>query len=188
MQQLLAYLGNYGTLSPALLQELHSILKHKIFRKKEHLLRAGQTGQYIYFIIDGAVRTYTIKGCKEISGWFLLPNDVQITIESYQRREPACQNVQAIKETEVMYVSYAELRHLIEHYPEFKTIFLERVLHYYALLAKKYFEDSLLTPEQRYLQLIARHPDWLEQIPVKYLASFIGVSGPYLSKLRKKLD
>ncbi|UBM59488.1 Crp/Fnr family transcriptional regulator [Marinilongibacter aquaticus] len=166
-----------------------SILETKKLKKKEYLLREGQICRGIYFLSEGIMRTFhTNNDGKEINTAFYFQNDFLREIESMTHTIPSQKNIQTLKDSTVFYIDKSKLQRLYEK-SEFYQKLGRMILEKLTISEQKY--SSFLTtysPKERYLYLVENRPECIEQIPLQYLASYLGISRESLSRIRKRIQ
>jgi len=132
------------------------------------------------------LRLYYLADGIEISVWFSFQHSSAIEIYSFISQKPSNYFLQAIEDSEILYLPKPELDRLYHTHPKMQE------------LMRKFWEDVVLnlidrftalqrdSAEQRYLDLLSK-PAFLQTIPQKYLASFIGVTPTSLSRIRKNI-
>jgi CRP/FNR family transcriptional regulator, anaerobic regulatory protein len=158
----------------------------KKINKNEFLFRQGEICKQFIVVKSGCLRLFYFNGDTEVSVWFAFTNSSAIEISSFISQSPSEYNMQAIEESEIMYISVGELNRLCDEFPGMQ------------ILMKKYWEDVVVTlinrftslqrysAEKRYLDLL-KTPTYMQKIPQKHLASYIGVTPTSLSRIRKKI-
>ncbi|HET9431063.1 MAG TPA: hypothetical protein VFO70_07795, partial [Chitinophagaceae bacterium] len=134
----------------------------------------------------GCLRLYYIKDGIEVSVWFAFPESSAIEIYSFISENPSNYFLQAIEDSEILYLSKAELNKLYQYQPKMQEMmrnFWEDVI---LNLINRFTALQKDSAEKRYLDLL-NNPAYLETIPQKYLASFIGVTPTSLSRIRKQI-
>ncbi len=157
-------------------------------RRKEFLLRAGDTGRYIAFVNRGCLRSYTIdkKGVEHV---------VQFAIEewwiadlySFLTDEPATYYIDALEDSEVLLLdrpSQEELCATLPAYERFFRLLLERN---YIANHRRIAATLSLTAEERYLFFMKTYPQFVERLPQHQIASYLGITPESLSRIRRKL-
>lgn len=184
--ELKAFLTNYVAMDGAELQEVAGMFKSKSIKKNEFLLLEGEICQDLVFVQEGCLRLYYVDGEVEISVWFAFKNSSAIDIYSFISEKPSKYFLQAIEDSEVWFLPKAELLGLYETHPKMQE------------MMRRFWEDAVLnlidrftalqrdSAEQRYLDLLSK-PPYIQKIPQKYLASFIGVTPTSLSRIRKHI-
>lgn len=180
------FISQYVTLPETRLEEITAHFKTKTVKKNDYLLRPGETCKDLVFVQKGCLRLYYLKDDIEVSVWFAFQHSSAIEIYSFISGNPTNYFIQAIEDSEVLYLPKTELDKLYKTQPEM------------YVMMKNFWEDVILnlitrftalqtdSAEKRYLDLLNK-PAYLETIPQKYLASFIGVTPTSLSRIRKQI-
>ena len=181
------FIQRFVTLSDAEMEEISSKFKSKGVKKNSHLLKQGDTCKDFVFVEKGCLRLYYVKDGIEISVWFAFYPSSAIEVYSFISENPSDYFLQAIEDSEVLYLPKTELKKLYQYQPKMQEMmrnFWEAVL---LDLINRFTALETDSAEKRYLDLLNKQPDYLEKIPQKYLASFIGVTPTSLSRIRKKI-
>lgn len=187
MNTLLALLNAVHPLSESLQVYLITTLKEQFIPKKEFLLKTGHVSRRVCYVRSGLLRCFYTVGNEDISAWFMKEQDVIFSVESFLTQQPSTESIQALEDTVVYYISYDELQHIYRHYPEFN--FIGRVLteKYYLLSERRIQSIRMQRSLDRYDHLVAHHPDLVQRVPAKYLATYLGLTEVTLSKIKSKL-
>ena len=157
------------------------------YKKNSHILRVGETERYIYFIEKGVIRSYLERGESEITVEFSFQETIFSSYSSFLTQTPSQVNVQSITEVAIWRVSYEDLQKVYA----LSTIgnLIGRVATELLFIEKDNRELSLLskTAEERYLDLFNEQPGLIQNIPLKYIASYIGITPQALSRIRKRI-
>lgn len=165
-----------------------SILETKELEKRDYLLREGQVCQQVYFLCDGILRAFqTSEDGREINTAFYFKNEFLREIESMTKNIPTSKNIQAIKACTVICIDKSKLTDLYaqsDFYQQVGRAILESLT-----IAEQRYSSFLTTysPKERYLYLLKERPELIEQVPLQYLASYIGISRESLSRIRKRI-
>ena len=187
MEQLFAILNYLQTPPPGLLDRLSSFLVKKEFKKKEYLLREGQTSSKLYFIEEGLIRAYyTDKKDEEVTTWFMKDSDLIFSVESFYEQIPSFENIIAIEASTVWYITYHQLQALYKEFPAYN--YHGRVLteKYYIKSMKRQVALIKKTALERYQLLLEQEPYLLERASLQDIASYLGMTPEMLSKVRAK--
>lgn len=180
------FISKYVSLSEDELENITHKFKNKLVKKNNFLLRQGETCKDLVFVQKGCLRLYYLKDDIEVSVWFAFEQSSAIEIYSFISENPSNYFLQAIEDSEVLYLSKTELNKLYLHQPKMQEMmrnFWEDVI---LNLINRFTALQTDSAEKRYLDLLKK-PDYLETIPQKYLASFIGVTPTSLSRIRKQI-
>lgn len=187
MEKIRAYFETIVELSEEDWQLFSSNLIHEKLSKKTILLKKGQTEQFLSFIEAGLVRYYIPKAEYDLTFDFVFEDEFMGAYDSYITQTPCAYNVETLCDTILWRISYLDLQEIYAKTKSGNTIGrYESEL----LFLKKYERElSLLneTAEQRYLNLLEKQPRLIREIPLKYLASYIGITPQALSRIRKRI-
>lgn len=184
--ELKKFITNYVSLGDTELDSIACRFSRKAVKKGGHLLREGQICKDIIFVQQGCLRLYNISNDIETSVWFSFEHNSAIEIASFISEEPTSYFIQAIEDSEILLLPKTELNKLYHDYPKMQEMmknFLEDVV---LNLINRFTALQRDTAEKRYIDLLSK-PAYLQKIPQKYLASFIGVTPTSLSRIRRKI-
>ena len=180
------FICKYVSLSDSELDDIANKFKSKVVRKNNYFLRQGSTCRDLVFVEKGCLRLYYVKDDVEVSVWFAFEQCSAIEIYSFISENPSDYYLQAIEDSEVLCLSKSELHKLYQYQPKMHEMmrnFWEDVI---LNLLNRFTALQKDSAEKRYLDLLNK-PSYLETIPQKYLASFIGVTPTSLSRIRKQI-
>ncbi len=164
-----------------------SKLQIKSLKRKELILRQGQVCKHSYFINSGCLRYfYNVEGV-EVTGQFFFENGWYADFGSYLSGKPSDQNIEALEKTELLMLSKVDMDKLFVEIPKFEKF--GRLVAENAFLGMRQYTEMLTkqTPEEHYLNLIRDRPKVIERIPQHYIASYLGIKAPSLSRIRKRI-
>ena len=180
------FISQYVTLSDTELEEISDTFRYKKIQKNDYLFRQGDTCKDLVFVQRGCLRLYYLKDGVEISVWFAFENSSAIEIYSFINESPSEYFLQAIEDTEILFLPKTALNELFQQQPKMQEMmrnFWEDVI---LNLLERFTSLQKDSAEKRYLDLLNK-PAYLEAIPQKYLASFIGVTPTSLSRIRRQV-
>jgi CRP-like cAMP-binding protein len=163
-------------------------LRAKKIKRHQFLCEAGEIARYLYFVTKGCLRSYYA----DENGF---EHNVQFAIEdwwigdmaSFLSKKPASLFVEALEDSEVMQIDYPTMEDLYVKIPKLERFF--RILLQNAFIA---FEQRIIsviskTAEERYLEFINKYPLLEQRLPQIHIASYLGITPEFLSKIRKKI-
>ena len=165
-----------------------SLLEPKILLRKKVYLTAGEVCRNSAFVIEGALKSYTIdKEGKEHILSFATRDWWIADMYSYISRKPAILSIEAIADSEVLMLSYENQQLLYEKVPKFERFF--RILIENALVAsqQRLIDNLSSSAEERYLHFIQKYPSIPSCVPQHNIASYLGITPEFLSKIRGRL-
>jgi len=158
------------------------------FRKGKLLLKAGEICDHIYFIKKGAVRGFIKEGTKDITTWITAENEIVSSISSLDSKEPALENMQAIENCDLLAITYTDFQDLYNKFPEFNIVARKILQKYYQDAERRAFIARVANAEKKYRLFLTRYGHLANRIPLKYIASFLGITLETLSRVRKRLS
>ncbi len=166
---------------------LKQVLQEKSVEKNDFLLEAGKVERQIYFIKEGVFRIYLELPEKDITIDFGFPNELICSYSSLLTEKPSQVYVQSLSKSEVISITYKDLQEIYKTTDSGESIgrvFAEEFFLYKSAREFSFMKDS---PTERYLNLFSEQPHLIQEIPQKYLASYIGITPQALSRIRAKL-
>jgi len=154
-------------------------------KRGDYLIRAGEHEQHLSFVQEGALRAYTLKGDEEFTIRFAYTGSIAASIPAYFSDEASDVSIQAIRHSKL-------LRTHKRHFEAFMSKTTERLLTYNQLLKElmaTFYEREvdLLTssPAERLERVRKRSPQLFQEVPHKYIASYLRMSPETLSRMLK---
>lgn len=156
--------------------------------KGEVLLKEGQICKQFYFIFKGCMRSFSLENGREANIKFYMEDDIACDFESFKTETPTQFYLVAIEECVVYYGIKTEVVPILESDSSF-YIFVFRFFQELFFKEETHANTfKLLSPEERYLYLLKNYSQYLQRIPVSYLASYLGMSRETLTRIRKKVS
>ncbi len=164
-----------------------SKLQEVKFDKNTTLLKIGKIETNLSFISKGIVRLYIPKEESDLTFGFLFENEFVTAYDSLLTQAPSEYQIETLTKTVVWQISNKDLQEVYEKTNSGNIIGRKMAENMFLLKSKR--ELSLLSKsaEERYLNLFTDRPKLLEQIPLKYIASYIGITPQALSRIRKRI-
>lgn len=184
--ELKKFIQQYGYISTQDMDEIVNEFTFKKVRKEESLLKQGQICKELFFVKKGCLRLYYIANGVEITVWFSFENNSAIELSSFLSEAPSEYFLQAIEDSEILILSKSKLLELYKTHSIMEQVvrtFWEDVI---LNLLKRFTALQKDSAEKRYLDLLSK-PAYLQRIPQKYLASYIGITPTSLSRIRKNI-
>lgn len=192
---LLNYLGKLVDLDQAAVEIILNSCKDVLIPKGNTIFNEGKRTQYVYFILSGKARSYYTDLAGKAITWSFHFNEVQsdfknlfiVDYKSILSQTPATMYIEALTDIRAIRIGHRGI------YPDFDAVpILEqclRKLHESAFIAAydRVFNLLTLSASDRYNKLLRNEPHLLQMFPDKYLASYIGIEPPSLSRIRKNL-
>lgn len=164
-----------------------SLLEYKKISSKKIFLKEGDICKHSAFVIEGCLRGYTIDKNGFEHGLSFAPKNWWIgDMYSLLSQKPGILNIEAMIDTEVILLSKSNQEKLYNKIPKFERFF--RIITENSLIShqQRLIDNMSLTATERYLKFCKTYPTLINSIPQKQIATYIGVTPEFLSKLRAK--
>lgn len=157
-------------------------------KKGEFLVRSGELCPYFYFIQKGILRGYVQDGKKEITTWITAEHELATSITSFHVQQKSFENIQAIEECELTGLHYDDLQYLYNNFPEVNVTGRKLLEKYYRDAEERAYIARLTEATSKYQRFIATKSFMLNRVPLKFIASYLGMTLETLSRIRSKLS
>lgn len=167
---------------------IKSFWTEKTLKKGESLLRNGDVCRTDNFVINGTLKAFYINsetGAEEVL-YFAIENWWATDIDSFQKQQPSIYNIQAIEETELLQIRYDSFQEMLKQIPKLERFFRIILENYLGSLQRRIIYNNVYDAEQRYLDFIKDYPKISDKVPQYLIASYLGVTAEFLSRIRKK--
>jgi CRP-like cAMP-binding protein len=156
--------------------------------KRKYLLKEGMPSEHIYFVVKGALRGFIREGQKDITTWISIEMELVGSILAFDGVVRSIENIQTLEKCELLSLSIEELEVMYTRFPESNILARKILQRYYADAEKRAFIARLTNAENKYRHFLQRHQALANRIPLKYIASYLGVTLETLSRIRKKFS
>ena len=188
-ESLIKYFSSYTTI-PLTENEIDLIegaFVPKKFRKRQYFLQAGEVCKYTAFIVQGAMRQYTVddKGEEHVirlytENWWATDR------ESLMKQTPSIYFIDAWEDTEGLLVTKAGLIDLIDRIPSLSE-WIRNLDSNFAIASQRRLNAAIsLSAEERYHDLEKTYPEFLQRFPQHIIASYLGINRETLSRIRSR--
>lgn len=185
---LLQSISKHITLNKEEIDLLVSILKPRRVRKRQYLLQEGDVNKYTTFVNKGCLRSFVVdkNGTEHVfqfavEGWWI--GDLL----SLNTQTPSIMNVDALEDSEVLLISKQDLDEFYIKVPKYEHY--NRVILENAFIAHqtRIMQNICFTAAERYEYFKIKYPFLLNRIPQTQIASYLGITPEFFSKMRKQL-
>lgn len=159
-----------------------------IFPKNRIIEEEGKIPQYLYFVVSGYMRLfhYNDNG-DEITSHINCPPGFITSYFNFINQTKATENVECITECELLRITKDNLDNITSKSIAFKDFSIWVFQQSIAYNENRSKELATLTAEQRYQKLIDNYPQIIQNVPLQYIASFLGMNAKSLSRIRKQM-
>jgi CRP-like cAMP-binding protein len=184
---LIQFFQNSGLVSGPSAMEMAQVFQPFALAKDEVLLHEGQVSDTYLFLETGWIRAYALtpEGNEATTAIF---SDRQVVLEpsSFFQRVPTHENFHALTECKAWAISYSELNNLFHSRPEFREFGRAVLVKALAALKSRMLSMITETAEERYAAMMKNNPEIFQHVPLKHIASYLGVTDTSLSRIRRK--
>jgi CRP-like cAMP-binding protein len=164
-------------------------IKARTFRKRQYVLQAGDVCESEYYVFKGCLRAYLVneKGEEHI---------VQFAVEdwwvgdmySFLTETPAKLNIETVEESTLLLIAKKDMEELYREIPKLERFFRILVQNAFIALQERVLDAMSKNVEQRYIEFHRKYPQIEQRVPQHMIASFLGATPEFLSRIRKNLS
>ncbi|MDP2189117.1 MAG: Crp/Fnr family transcriptional regulator [Sphingobacteriaceae bacterium] len=184
--ELFAFFNSLQPLSPAAKTALVAIIQEKSYGKNEHIQTIGSSCRTVYWVKSGCARIFYYKDGTDITEHFAFENHLIVRAESLFTGKPTSKGIQAISPSTLYAIDSEKLFQLFDQQPDLERLFRRIIEREYVNSVKRLESLQFNTAKERYLELLAS-TDFVQKIPLKYIASYLGITQVSLSRIRAEI-
>ncbi len=191
MEAFKGILGNiqrYVTLDSEDQQDFVDIVETRPIKKRQFIVQPGFVCTHQTYVKKGAFRSYFVsdQGVEHtiqfaIEDWFISD------FNSYIHQTPASLFVEALEDSTIHQIEYHKVEQLCAHNPKLERFFRLVAQKAFAFSQRRVLSNLGNSAEERYLDFLERYPGIVQRVPQYALASYLGMSAEFLSKIRKRI-
>ena len=186
-QQLKAYINKFVTLTEEESEFFANKFEPKKIKKKQMIVQPDFVAKHRNFVVQGTFRSYVVGDLGEDYTITFAIEDWWITdYNSYIFQQPATMFVIALEDSTVLQISYENENILKAANYKYETFFRMIAERSTAFMQRRIITNLTHTAEQRYESFIEKYPLIAQRVPQYALASFLGMTTEFLSKIRNK--
>lgn len=171
-----------------ILDQLDDLITVRKLKKGDFLLREDQVCSEIVLIKKGILRSFFFNHQgNEITNCFAFENEFMGSFSSFITQKVAEENIQALTDTEIEVISKDGIEKLYQSSIYWQEVGRKIAEMEYVTLQKRMISFQKLSGTQRYEELYQNHKNYIQLIPLQYLASYLGVTPRHLSRIRKAI-
>ena len=188
-QQFLEYFSqSFGLFRPKPFKQLGIDCDVKTYQKGQNLIEQGQPAPHMFFVASGLVRyVCTSANGKEFSKYFLTGPGLVGSSRSMLRKQHSYFSIEALEPTLCLRIEWDDFYRNMKPQEGFMETYTAMIESLFLMKEEREASFVLQDAEQRYLQFVNSHPDFLGRIPLQHIASYIGITPVALSRIRKRL-
>lgn len=186
MKEFADFIKSKITIKESDLETILSNFKTRQVNKGQLILKRGQVAYQYFYIKSGALRFFFGEFDEQLTAWVVFQNEFFTEISSLNPQKPTRFNIEAIEHTQLIYIDKPEMEKLYKQFPtwqEFGRVTWEAMA---VRMIDQIISFQTLSAEERYLEFMAKS-ELIQRVPVKQIASYLGITPNALSRIRKNI-
>ena len=156
-------------------------------KKNDSFVEEGDICKYFGFVESGVLQhSITVLG-EEKTTYLALNNSCVASLKSFLQKKESRKNIKALSDCTLWVIDCDAFNDLIKNNKAFHTFYFNLIENQIFLIDDYRIDLLTLTPEERYHKMLANEPSLLQEVPLHYLASFLGISSRHMSRIRKNI-
>ncbi len=166
---------------------LNAIIKEKHYSKHDIIQNINTSCRTIYIVQSGCARIFYYKDGNDITEHFAFENEIIVRAESLFSGKPASKGIQAIDDTSMLAIDSESLFKLYDQYHDLERLFRLIFEKEYVNTVRRIESLQFKSAKERYLELL-ESTNYVQKIPLKYIASYLGITQVSLSRIRADIS
>ena len=177
----------YFRLSETELNRFLPYVEVRHFNKKAVILQYGQVDNYLNLVVKGLVRKYTRLGKSEKTLQLSTEGQLIQSEMSFHTRIPSSIIIEALEPCILVSMRYDHIQHVLETIPGAEQLARQMMTYVFIKKDARYFKQLKNSTRQRFLNYVTNHPNMLQRVPQKILASYLDIKPETFSRLKHLL-
>lgn len=182
-------ISRYVTFTEEELQLFNSLLEYKSVPKKTIILSEGEQCNFEAYVINGCVRKYYIDANgTEVTLQFAVEDgwvgDISFSIYD---KEPSNIYIETLEDCEFFTLTLNTKEELYEKVPRFERAYRILLQRHLAVMQNRLLNTISKSATEKYIDFLQQYPTLPQRVAQHYIASYLGISAEFLSKVRTKL-
>ena len=156
----------------------------KTFAKGEFVIREGEIERHIYFVASGAIRVFLLSEHEELTVRFGYEGSFINSLSSFIKQSPSEFYIEAIRKTTLHMIDREHFRTLVQQNEETQAQYNAMLEILVTQQIEREIDLLTVSPSERLKRVLARSPNLFQEIPLKYIASYLRMTPETLSRVR----
>lgn len=175
-------------LTEAKVMEIISRSEVRMFEAGEIFIKTGEKSRMVAYILHGLMRNYTLdQDGEEVTVHFAAETQAIAPYTAVFLGTPATETTQAVENTMAIVLDFMELKSMAQHDPILLRVYADMVEFTLVNAIQRIEDFTQKSPEERYQRVLDTQAYLIDRAPLKYLASYLGITAVSLSRIRKRL-
>jgi CRP/FNR family transcriptional regulator, anaerobic regulatory protein len=184
---ILTHFDRYVSLDDNEKQALTSRLTERRVKRNQYILQEGDTCKHFTYVVEGCFKMYGVdKSGKEYNLVFAAEDDWVADMASLHKERPSKLFIEAVEASTILQISKGDLWYLYTNYPKFNRNFRVIIEDKYVELQERLLQTFSSTAHERYEQFLGQYPTLANRLPNTQIASYLGITPEFLSKIRNE--
>lgn len=188
MLQIREHLETFAPMSNNDWDYFSSKLHSCTFQKKDIILKKGNPEMHLSFVEKGTLRMYIPKIENDLTFGFVFQNQFISAYDSFLTQTPCNYQIEALSKTILWRISYTDLNDIYTHTKIGNEIGRKNAESLFLIKSSRELSLLNLNAKERYEQLFLERPQLIKEIPLKHIASYIGITPQALSRIRNQIS
>ena len=181
------FIQRYIQLTEQDFNKLIPYIEVRHFAKREQIVPFGQMDNYVNLVVKGLIRKYIQVGKFEKTLQLATEGQLIQSELSFHTRAPSSIIIEALEPSSVVSMNYDNVQHILETIPEAEQLARQLMTYLFIKKDARYFKQLKNTTRQRFLNYVTTHPQMLQRVPQKILASYLDIKPETFSRLKHLL-
>lgn len=183
------HLANFAALTNKDISDSRSFWRTRKMAKGDFFNMQNVVCNDLGLVVKGIFRIYYNDPVtsEEKNIFFFSENQFIVSFRSFITRYPCYYFIEAMEDAEIIVIAYHDLNSLYDSHPnwgKFGRLLAELFFNYSQARTEEFLFNS---PEERYLKMVDEHPNIINRIPAYHISSYLGITNPSLSRIRKRI-
>ena len=189
IQPILTYFEHYLPLDADEISLLEGRVSERKIKRRQFILQEGDVCKHYSFVVEGCFKMYGVgKKGSEHNIQFSAENEWIADIGSFHSEKPSKLFIEAIEPSVILQIKKEDLLFLYVNLPKFDRNFRVIIEDKFIELQSHVLQNISSTAEERYLAFLEKYPKLARRLPNTQIASYLGITPEFLSKVRKDLS
>jgi CRP-like cAMP-binding protein len=185
---LVAFINRFVDFTQEEFEAVLPFIQIRKLKRNQILINEGEVANIIAFTNKGYLRVFFNHNGEEISRDITPLNSFATALPSFITQKPSYEIISAITDCELFIIKKSDLEFLYKNHPKWERLGRRIIEDMFVDVQHRLYLFITEPAEIRYKMLIKRYPDMIQNVPLKYIANFLGIKIQSLSRLRKTME